>query len=72
MSNLCNPKPLAAALLWSKRATAAALSVSTRTLDRERAKGNIRAVRVGGAVRFEPDEVERFIRKSREQAPGSK
>jgi excisionase family DNA binding protein len=67
MNNLCDKKVLAAALLWDKKATAAALNVSTRTLDRARARGEISAVKLGGAVRFEPEEIERFIHKSREQ-----
>ncbi len=50
--------------LMTKRETADRLSVSTRTLDRIRSKGEIKAVSVGGQVRFRPEDVEKFINRS--------
>jgi excisionase family DNA binding protein len=49
--------------LLSKRQAAAILSVSVRTLDRLRSTKEIRAVKVRGAVRFEPEEIERYIER---------
>lgn len=50
--------------LLTKRETADRLSVSTRTLDRIRSKGEIKAVWVGGQVRFRPEDVEKFINRN--------
>jgi excisionase family DNA binding protein len=47
--------------LMTKREAADRLSISTRTLDRIRSKGEIKAVQVGGQVRFRPEDVEKFI-----------
>jgi excisionase family DNA binding protein len=47
--------------LMTKREVAERLSISTRTLDRIRSMGEIKAVRVGGQVRFRPEDVEKFI-----------
>jgi hypothetical protein len=57
--------------LLSKQVVAGLIGVSTRTVDRLRATGVLRAVKVGIArkspVRFEPTEVDRFINKGREK-----
>jgi hypothetical protein len=57
--------------LLSKQAVAGLIGVSTRTVDRLRAEGALRAVKVGtcpkSPVRFEPAEIERFITKGRER-----
>ncbi len=50
--------------LMTKRETADRLSISTRTLDRIRSKGEIKAVCVGGQVRFRPEDVDKFINRS--------
>jgi excisionase family DNA binding protein len=47
--------------LLNKRQAAALLSISVRTLDRMRSTGQIKAVKVRGAVRFDPAAIERFI-----------
>ena len=49
--------------LLTKREAAELLHVSERTLDRLRATGQIRVVRVRGVVRLSVAEVERFITK---------
>lgn len=57
--------------LLDKQNVAKALAVSVRTVDRLRATGELRAVRLGvgerAAVRFEPEEVERLVKKKRER-----
>jgi excisionase family DNA binding protein len=50
--------------LMTKREAADRLSISTRTLDRIRSKGEIKAVAVGGQVRFRPEDVEKYIYKN--------
>ncbi|MHB1425655.1 MAG: helix-turn-helix domain-containing protein [Gemmataceae bacterium] len=47
--------------LLTKRQAATLLAVSVRTLDRMRSTGEIQAVRVRGAVRFQPAIIERYI-----------
>jgi excisionase family DNA binding protein len=57
--------------LLDKKSIAEALGVSTRTVDRLRVTGAIRAVKMPGRrgmVRFEPTEVDRLIQRNREQA----
>jgi excisionase family DNA binding protein len=49
--------------LLTKREAADILNVSERTLDRLRATGQIRVVRVRGAVRLSTAEIEKFIAK---------
>ena len=50
--------------LMTKAEAARFLGVSTRTLDRERAAGRIRHVRVRGQIRFRPEQVEQYVRSS--------
>lgn len=50
--------------LMTKREAADRLSISTRTLDRIRSKGEIKTVAVGGQVRFRPEDVEKYIFKN--------
>jgi excisionase family DNA binding protein len=47
--------------LLNKKEAAARLAVSVRTLDRMRSTGEIQAVKVRGAVRFDPAAIERYI-----------
>lgn len=47
--------------LLNKTEAATLLSVSVRTLDRMRSTGEIRAVKVRGAVLFDPAVIERYI-----------
>jgi excisionase family DNA binding protein len=49
--------------LLTKRETATLLRISTRTLDRLRAGGQLRATKVLGTVRFTAAELDRFIAK---------
>lgn len=49
--------------LLTKREAADLLRISERTLDRLRATGQIRVVRVRGAVRLSASEIEKFIAK---------
>lgn len=56
--------------LLTKREAAAALRVSERTLDRLRAMGQLRVVRVRGVVRVSAAEIEKFIVKQTSK-PGS-
>lgn len=53
--------------LLDKQSVASMLDISLATLDRERVRGHIRAVRVGQSVRFEPEEVQRYIVQHREE-----
>lgn len=55
--------------LLTKRRAAELLGVSTRTIDRMRAEGRLRAVRPTGrrSVRFEMAELEKYVAKSREK-----
>jgi excisionase family DNA binding protein len=53
-----------ATALVTKREAARLLHISERTLDRLRATGQLKAVRVRGAVRFSPAEIDRFIAKA--------
>jgi excisionase family DNA binding protein len=50
--------------LLSKREAAARLGVSERTIDRERAAGRLRAVRVRGVVRFRPADLTIYVEKN--------
>lgn len=50
--------------LMTKREAADRLSISTRTLDRIRSKGEIKTVTVGGQVRSRPEDVEKYIYKN--------
>ena len=43
------------------------LSISPSTLGRERRKGALRAIRVAGQVRYEEEEIERYVREGREK-----
>jgi excisionase family DNA binding protein len=54
--------------LLSKNEAADCLSVSVRTLDRMRSLGQLRAVKVAGAVRFTEEEIERFIHRNTAKA----
>jgi excisionase family DNA binding protein len=47
--------------LVNKKEVAARLAVSVRTLDRMRSTGEIQAVNVRGAVRFDPALIDRYI-----------
>jgi excisionase family DNA binding protein len=47
--------------LLNKKEAAARLAVSVRTLDRMRSTGEIQAVMVRGAVRFDPAVIDRYI-----------
>jgi excisionase family DNA binding protein len=49
------------AKLLGKKEAAARLGVSTRTLDRERSAGRLRAVRVRGRILFNPDNLAVYI-----------
>jgi excisionase family DNA binding protein len=53
-----------ATALVTKKEAAALLRISARTIDRLRAAGQLKAVRVRGAVRFSPAEIDRFITKA--------
>ena len=55
-------------MLLNKRDAAKFLQVSTRTIDRERDKGGLRWVRVGRAVRFTAQELERYVHRQTEEA----
>lgn len=56
------------AALLTKREVAAQLRISTRTLDRLRATGKLRATKVLGTVRFTAAEVEKFINRNTSKA----
>jgi hypothetical protein len=47
--------------LWDKKETASFLHISERTLDRIRADGVLKVVKVRGRVMFRPEEVESFL-----------
>jgi excisionase family DNA binding protein len=53
----------AMAPLWDKKETAKHLGISTRSLDRLRDKGEIRAVKLGGSIRFRPEDIEATLEK---------
>jgi excisionase family DNA binding protein len=50
-------------VLLNKREAADRLRISMRSLDRLRSQGEIRTVKVRGAVRIDEAEIERFITK---------
>jgi excisionase family DNA binding protein len=50
--------------LLNKAEAARFLGVSPRTLDRERAVGRIRHVRVRGQIRFRQEQLEDYVRKA--------
>lgn len=54
--------------LLTKKQAGELLGVTTRTSDRLRADGRLRAVRVRRSVRFEPSELQRYIQRTRDQA----
>ena len=49
------------ARLLTKREASALLAVSIRTLDRLRSMGEIQAVKVRGAVRFDPAAIAKYV-----------
>lgn len=53
--------------LLTKKETARFLNLSTRTLDRYRSEGLIRAVKGRGKVLFRPEELEAYLRKHQEK-----
>ena len=55
--------------LLTKAALAKLLCLTTKTLDRLRKAGHLRALRVGGRIRFDPDEVTAYLDRQREQGP---
>jgi excisionase family DNA binding protein len=52
-------------LLWTSRETAAALSISERTLWKLTNAGDIPCVRIGRAVRYDPADVSRWIERQK-------
>ncbi len=58
--------------LLSKKEAAALLHVSERTLDRLRAMGQIKVVRVRGVVRLSAAEIDRFVTKQTTKLGGRK
>jgi excisionase family DNA binding protein len=58
--------------LLTKAEVSEALKVSTRTIDRLRARGLLNATKVLGAIRFQPEEVKAFLdsQRPRPQAIG--
>lgn len=50
--------------LLTKKGAAALLGVSVRTIDRMRAAGQLRCVKVGGGVRFRVADLENFIARN--------
>lgn len=57
--------------LLDKKELARLMGISTRTIDRLRAKGKLRAVKAGNSkhsrVLFEDEQVEQFMKKHREK-----
>lgn len=53
--------------LLTKRQAAATLAISTRSLERIIARGEIEVVEVGGAVRIAPDALAKFIAEQSER-----
>jgi excisionase family DNA binding protein len=51
--------------LWKKREVCQKLAFSLRTLDSRIADGTIPFVKIGGAVRFVPDDINRLIKSRR-------
>lgn len=47
-------------LYWTRSQTADAFGITTKTLDRLIARGEIRVVKIGTAVRIHQDELEAF------------
>ena len=56
-------------MLWTVRQTAAALAVCPKTLYTLTRAGQLRAVRVGRAVRYDVADVRRFIETAKEVTP---
>jgi excisionase family DNA binding protein len=48
-------------LLWTSREAAAALSISERTLWKLTNEGNIRCIRIGRSVRYDPADISKWI-----------
>jgi excisionase family DNA binding protein len=57
--------------LLTKQQLANECQVSTRTVDRWRSMGQIRCVKVGGVVRFRPEDVAAFLLKNSNRPPHS-
>ncbi len=55
--------------LFTKKSLCAYLGVSQSTLDRLVGAGKLASCRIGGQVRFRPDDVEEFIVATKEQNP---
>lgn len=51
--------------LLNPKETARSLGISTRTLNRLIQRGDIAVVRVGGSLRFKPDDLVAFINQNR-------
>jgi excisionase family DNA binding protein len=51
--------------LLTKQDVAARLNVSTRTVQRLHLSGELKALRVGGSVRFHPDDVDAYVQQLR-------
>ena len=54
-----------ASLLWTCREAATALHVSERTLWALTKEGKIPCVRIGRAVRYDPEDIKRWIEKTK-------
>ena len=51
-------------VLLKKTEVAEILRVSSRTIDRLRSVGMLRSTKIAGSVRFQLDEIERYIKKN--------
>ena len=53
--------------LLSQKKTAEFFSVTVKTLIEWRKAGIIKAIKINGLVRYDPDEIKRVLRENREQ-----
>ena len=53
--------------ILTKDESAKILRISSRTLDRLRVLGQIRAIKIAGVIRFTEDEIQKFIERSKEK-----
>jgi hypothetical protein len=68
-----NAKTTPAKLLWTSQQAAQACEISERTLwARTRPRGEIPCVRIGSAVRYSPEVLQRFFESQQQQEGGAK
>lgn len=65
------PAPTPIENLWTVQQARAFLNVSRTFIYEHCARGDLPHVRLGGHIRFEPDEVRAWVKKNRSTAPSA-